>query len=247
MFNPLAVADQKTLTKIHDASMALLREAGIAFPDTNARDIFRKAGFKVEGQTVYFKEKEIRTALDTAPPHFCIIARNPTRSVKIGGNDCGFAPGYGAAFKLGAASRQQPFIMADYENFCKLVQTSNLINVNGFLMVQPTDVPAETSHLDMLFANMILCDKPFMGSPVSSSSARDCINMAAMLFGGKDNLIETPVTISLITPLSPFQYSPEMSASVIAFSRHGQALVFGVLLLAGASPSVNLKDLLAQQ
>ncbi len=149
MFNPIAAADQKMLTKIHDASMALLYEVGIAFHDAEALEIFRKAGFKVDGKTVYFKEKEIRNAIDSAPSRFGITARNQINSVNIGDNDCGFAPGYGAPFSLEADGRQRSSLMADYENFCKLVQTSKLINVNGFLMVQPTDVPVETSHLDI--------------------------------------------------------------------------------------------------
>ncbi len=247
MFNPMAAASQKMLTKIHDASMALLYEVGIAFHDAEALEIFRKAGFKIDGKTVYFKEKEIRNAIDSAPSRFGITARNQNNSVNIGDNDCGFAPGYGAPFSLEADGRQRPSLMADYENFCKLVHTSKLINVNGFLMVQPTDVPVETSHLDMLFSNIVLCDKPFMGSPVSKIGARDCINLAAIVWGGKKNLIEKPVTISLITPFSPFRYSPEMSGSMIEFARYGQALVFGALVLAGATGSVTLSGTLAQQ
>lgn len=247
MANPISVVNPKMLMKIHDASMALLFEVGIAFHDAEAIGIFRKAGFKVDGETVYFTEKEVRNAIDSAPSRFGITARNQINSVSIGGDDRGFAPGYGAPFSLEADGRQRPSLMSDYENYCKLVHTSKIINVNGFLMVQPTDVPAETSHLDMLFSNIVLCDKPFMGSPISKIGARDCINMAAMVWGDKNTLIEKPVTISLITPFSPFRYSPEMSGSVIEFARYGQPLVFGALVLAGATGPVTLSGTLAQQ
>jgi len=50
--------------------------------------------------------------------------------------------------------------------------------MNGFMMVEPSHVPADTAHLDMIFPSIVLCDKPFMGSPVSKQGARDCVEMA---------------------------------------------------------------------
>jgi trimethylamine---corrinoid protein Co-methyltransferase len=54
--------------------------------------------------------------------------------------------------------------------------------MNGFKHVEPSDVITETAYLDMLFSNITLCDKPFMGStdfstktPVFSRSSRVAI------------------------------------------------------------------------
>ena len=198
---------QKELTQIHDASMDLLQNVGVAFNDDEALRIFKENGFKVDGKAVFFSEKNVRSAIESAPSRFKIVARNPVDSVSIGGGNVAFAPGYGAAFIINRDGQQRNATMADYDAFCKLVQTSPTMSITGFLMAAPVDLPVETAHLNMLYSNITLCDKPFMGSPVSKAGAQECIDMASIVWGGREKLKEGPVTISLITPLSPFQYS----------------------------------------
>ena len=235
------------LNRIHDASMDLLKTVGVRFDDDEAIGLFKSNGFDVDAKTVFITEKDIRRTLDTAPSHFKLVARDPAKSVAIGGNDYALAPGYGASFISTSGGLQREATLADYQKFCQLVQTSKVINVNGFLMVAPWDLPSETAHLDMLYANIVFCDKPFMGSPVSREAARDCIDMLTIVRGSKEALKETPVTASLITPLSPFRYTSEMAGSIIELAQHNQACIFGALIMAGSSGPLSLAGLIAQQ
>lgn len=86
-----------------------------------------------------------------------------------------------------------------------------------------------------------------MGSPVSKVGAEACIDMVSIVWGGREKLKEGPVTISLITPLSPFQYTAEMTGSIITFARYNQACIFGALLMAGTSAPLDIAGLLVQQ
>ena len=235
------------LTKIHDAALHILKNIGVRFDDDEAIGHFKKAGFKVAGNIVRFTEKAIDQALASTPSRFVLSARNAEKSVVIGDENFGLAPGYGAAFIIDAEGQKRQATLSDYHDFCKLVQTSSVINVNGFLMVMPSDMPSETAYLDMLYSNMILCDKPFMGSPLSRAAARDCVNLAGILWGGQEELPDTPVCVSLITPLSPLQYTPEMSGSIIEFAGNNQVCIFGALLMAGSSGPMNLAGMLVQQ
>ena len=247
MYVPVKILTEKELTEIHDASMDLLKNIGVAFNDDETLNIFKKNGFKVDGKTVFFSEKKVLHAIESAPARFQIAARNPDNTVFIGGEDVAFAPGYGATFIITRDGNHRKATMADYDAFCKLVQTSRTMNIIGFLMAAPSDVPAETAHLNMLYSNITLGDKPFMGSPVSKTGAEDCIAMAGMVWGSKEKLKETPVTVSLITPLSPLQYTEGMAASVVTLARHNQACLFGALLMAGASGPLSIAGLLVQQ
>ena len=238
---------QEELTAIHDASVDLLQNIGVAFNDDEALGIFKKNGFKVDGHTVLFSEKKVRQAIESAPDRFRIAARNPAHTVSIGGDGVALPPGYGAAFIIDRDGEQRKATMADYDNFCKLVQTSRAITVTGFLMAAPSDMPAETAYLDMLYSNITLCEKPFMGSPLSRAAAEDCIEMAGMVVGGKEKLAERPVTASLITPLSPLQYTAEMAGAVITLARYNQACIFGALLMGGSSGPLSLAGILVQQ
>lgn len=236
------------MTRIHDASIDLLGSVGVAFNEPEALEIFAANGFKVDGKTVFMNEAQVRKALDTAPSRFTVTARNPDKSVAIGEDDFVFVPGYGAPFISLPDGGQREATMADYDNFCKLVQTSKTIDMNGFMMVEPNDVAPDTAHLDMMFSSIVLCDKPFMGSPVSKQGARDCVEMAAILWGGKDRLADVgPVSVSLINSLSPLQFSDEMTGSLIELARTNQACVIASLIMAGSSGPVTLSGVLTVQ
>jgi trimethylamine--corrinoid protein Co-methyltransferase len=220
---------------------------GVAFNEEESLDIFKKNGFKVDGKTVFLSEKDVRSALESAPQRFTLAARNPANSVELGDDDFAFVPGYGAPFIITSDGQKREATMEDYDNFCKLVQTSKYIDMNGFMMVEPSDIPPETAHLDMLLSSIVLCDKPFMGSPVSKEGAQDAIEMAGLVWGGKDKIKDTPVSVSLINSLSPLQFSEEMAGSLIELARYGQACVLASLAMAGASGPVELAGVLAMQ
>jgi len=239
--------DTENLEKIHAASMDLLKNTGVAFNDDEALEIFKQNGHRVEGTTVFFEESDIKKALETAPKRFTVHARNPEKSVEIGEDDFVLLPGYGAPFVIDAQGDQRQATMEDYDNFCKLVQTSKFINMNGWMMVEPADMPHGTVHLDLNLSNMLLCDKPFMGSPVSRQGALDGIEMAGILWGGKENIMDKAVSVSLINSLSPLQFSDEMAGALIELARHGQACVVASLIMAGGSGPVTLDGVLALQ
>ncbi len=248
MYDRMQTITPEQLTRVHQASMGLLESTGVAFNEDEALDIFKHNGFKIDGKIVFFTEDQIRKALETAPSRFVVSARNPEKSVAIGEDDFVFVPGYGAPFVALANGSQREATLSDYDSFCKLVQTSKYLDMNGFMMVEPSDVPADTGHLDMLLSNMLLCDKPFMGSPVSKQGAKDCIDMAAIAWGGMDKLKSAgPVTVSLINSLSPLQFSDEMAGALIELARANQACVVASLIMAGSSGPVTLAGVLALQ
>jgi len=247
MYDRLQELTNEQMTRVHDASMDLLKNTGIAFFEDEALEIFRKSGFKVDGNTVYFEEKDVRKALETVPSKFTVQARNPQKSVSIGEDDFVFAPGYGAPFIISSQGEQRHATMDDYDNFCKLIHTSKYIDMNGWMMVEPSDMPASTVHLDLNLSNMLLCDKPFMGSPVSRQGAIDGIEMAGILWGGKENIMDKAVTVSLINSLSPLQFSDEMTGALIELARHGQACVVASLIMAGGSGPVTMDGVMALQ
>lgn len=238
---------KEEMSRLHDSAMEILQKVGVAFHDQEALEIFKKHGAKVDGDVVRIEEKMVSAALESAPSRFHLTARNPDRSVWIGEDDFVLVPGYGAPFVITPEGEQRLGTLEDYDNFCKLVQTSKYLDMNGFLMVEPSDLPPETAHLDMMLSSITLCDKPFMGSPLSREASLDAIEMAAIVFGGKEKIAEDPVMLPIISVLAPLQYSTEMAGSLIEFARAGQPLLVASLVMAGSSGPVTLAGVLALQ
>ena len=243
MYDRMQTFTTEEMTQIHDASMTLLSKTGVAFSDSEAIDIFKKNGFTTEGKTVFFEEAHVRKALETCPSRFKITARNPEKSVFVGEDDFVFVPTYGSPFMCSRTGEQRSGTMQDYDNICKLVQSSRHINMNGFKHVEPQDVPGTTACLDMLLSNMFLCDKPYMGSTDTKQAARDSIEMSGMIFGGKEKLKEMPVMVGLINPLSPLQFSEPMAGAIIEYARFRQPLVILNMIMAGTSGPIKLPGL----
>lgn len=248
MYDRMQTFTTEQVARVHDAALEILSTVGVAFNEPEALEIFARNGFRVDGHTVFMTEAQVRRALQTAPAQFTLTARNPDENLTVGGDDFIFAPGYGAPFIALADGSQRNAVLADYDKFCKLVQTSDTIDMNGFMMVVPGDLPPETAHLEMLLSSMVLCDKVFMGSPVSRQAARDCVAMAAIAWGGEERLAQTgPVSVSLISSQSPLQFHGEMAGALIELAGANQACVIDSLIMAGSSGPVTLAGVLALQ
>ncbi len=228
------------INKIHDASMETLRDVGVAFYDSEAIDHFKKKGFKVDGAVVFFEEEQVMKALETAPSQFVIHARNPEKNVRVGREDFALMPGWGAPYIIDREGEQRDAVMEDYNTFCKLVHTSDCLDMTGFLMVMPSDIHPGKAHLNMLLSNILLSDKAFMGSPQDKNKAIDSIEMACILWGGEENIRNKPVLPSKISPVSPLMYSEEMAGSLIQYARLGQPLEFPDVFLAGTTAPITL-------
>jgi len=247
MFDRMGALSEEELNKLHSATMEIFGDVGVAFREPEALKIFKKHGVKVDGDKVFLTEGHVAKALETVPAKFTISARDPEKSVVVGGDKPVFVPGYGPAFMITETGDMRRPVLEDYNNLCKLVQTSKYIDVNGCLMVDPSDVSPETAHLDMLFSNIVLCDKPFLGSTASRQAARESIEMAGMGWGGFNNIKDKPVMISIISSLSPLQFSNDQAGALIEYSRHGQVSMIGLLMMAGSTGPVTLPGLMAVQ
>jgi trimethylamine--corrinoid protein Co-methyltransferase len=218
---------------LHEYTMQVLEATGVAFHSEKILKIFKRHGMKVDGNVVRFQPDQITAALQTAPSSFTVKARNRKNDLHIGGHETVFAPGYGPPFIITPDGLRRSATMDDYENFCRLVQSSQYINCNGHMMVQPSDIPSDTAHLDMLAASLRLCDKVFMGASGSEQMAMDSLEMARIIWPDLDS----PVMISLISSLCPLQFAQEMAESLIVFAQAGQPIiVMGGGMLGATSP-----------
>jgi trimethylamine--corrinoid protein Co-methyltransferase len=67
MFDRMGTLSEEELSKLHSATMEILRDVGISFREPEALKIFKKHGVKVDGDKVFLNEGRITKALDTVP------------------------------------------------------------------------------------------------------------------------------------------------------------------------------------
>ena len=93
------LVSEEGLALIEAQADRILKEIGIEFRgDEEALRLFKEAGAEVAGPRVRFEPGQVRALCSTAPRSFTQAARNPQRSVVIGGGNTVFSPAYGAPF-----------------------------------------------------------------------------------------------------------------------------------------------------
>src|SRR6056297_3359841 len=186
-----------------------------------------------------------RKLCSTAPATFTQHARNPARSVEIGGRNLVLAPVYGPPFVHDAAGGRRYATMADFEKFVKLGYMSKWLHHSGGTVCEPTDIAVNKRHLDMLKAHMTLSDKPFMGSVTEPSRAQDSVRLSEILFG-EDFVANNAVMTSLININSPLTFDATMMGALEVYAEAGQACIVSPFIVGGAMAPVSVMGTLTQ-
>src|ERR1700680_3812179 len=232
---------------IHEQAMTTLEEIGIDFRHPRARELFGKAGMKVDDQRVRFDRGFVLEQVGKAPETFELQARNPKRTVTLGGDYVVTAPTYGPPFITDLERGRRGATLEDFNNFDKMAQAVEQIHCAGGTTIEPEDLPLGSRHLDMVYSHMRWTDKPFMGSVISAENARDTIEMASILFGGRDSIEKTPGILSLINVNRPLPYDDRMLGALLEYSDAGQPVIVTPFLMAGAMSPMALAASVAQQ
>jgi trimethylamine---corrinoid protein Co-methyltransferase len=222
----------------------IVSELGVEFMLPEAVEYFRAAGQKVEENKVFLDPEFVLEQVAKAPREFELQARNPEKSLHIGGDHMSFAGVYGPPFVREGDTRRDAK-MADFENFVRLSQSFDELDSPGGTIVEPEDRPLDSRHLDMVYALQTLSDKPYMGSVISAENARDTVAMGEILFGGE--LPDAPVSISLINCNSPLRWDDRMLSAMLEYNRTNQAVITTPFLLMGAMSPVSIPATLVQQ
>ena len=244
---PYEILSGEEMERIHEQAMTILEEIGVDFLHPRARDLFKGAGMKLEEDRVRFDRGWVLEMVAKAPETFELQARNPQRSVTIGGDNMVNAPVYGPPFITDLERGRRGATIEDFNNFDKMAQAVEQIHCAGGTTVEPEDLPLSTRHLDMVYSHLRWTDKPFMGSVIAAENARDTVEMAAIVLGGRASIEKTPAVISLINVNSPLRYDDRMLGALLEYSDAGQPCIVTPFLMAGAMSPMGLAGTVAQQ
>ncbi len=244
---PYEILSGDDVEAIHEQAMVILEEIGIDFLHERAREVFRSAGMPIEGERVRLDRGFVLEMVAKSPAIFDLQARNTGRTVTIGGDHMVTAPVYGPPFVTDLERGRRGATIEDFNNFDKLAQAIDQIHCAGGTTVEPEDLPLGTRHLDMLYSHIRWTDKPFMGSVISAENARDTVEMASIVFGGRERIEETPAVISLINVNSPLRYDDRMLGALLEYAEARQPVIVTPFLMAGAMSPMGLAGTIAQQ
>jgi trimethylamine---corrinoid protein Co-methyltransferase len=248
-FPPLTPLSADQLNQIHAASMQILEEIGIDFLDAEAMELWASAGARVDrtSQHVWIDRDMLMELIRQAPGEFTWKARNPERSLTIGGNHINFATVGGAPFFSDLEGGRRPGTLVAFETMVKLAHLCGPIHIVEGLMVEPQDLPVPVRHLDKALAQFLYSDKAITAAAHDREVAEDYIAMATIIFGGLEAIQRQPAFAAVVNANSPLRFDGRMLGGLITYARYGQPSIVTPFILAGAMSPVTIAAAIAQQ
>ena len=243
---PVEVISADQVEAIHNAALKLLAATGIKVLHPPARALFQAAGAMVADEMVRLDPDLVMDLLASVPAPFTLAARNPAKSLRIGGRDMVFTSVGGPAYVMDIDGGRRDGTFAELCEFLKLIQGINVIHQEGGGPFEPMDLPAATRHLDLYLAQITYLDKSWQTQTLGHARTMDGIEMAAIMFGcAPENL---PLSLlGIINTNSPLQLDVPMAEGLIAMAAHGQVNVITPFTLAGAMAPVSIAGALVLQ
>ena len=247
---PLEILSAEQVERIVDAAYRILEEAGLEIRSPEAREVFRRAGAKVEdeSQMVRLGRDIVEANLAHAPERFVLHARNADRHLHVGGNVVNFGPVNGAPNITDLENGRRYGDLEAFRNILKLTHALGILHWQGGIVVEPTDVPVATRHLSTYQAHIEHADIVWAARGVGGVQAQDAIALSAIEHGcSVEELGRRPTLMTVTNVNSPRRVDQEILENIMIMARHGQCVVITPFTLMGAMAPITLAGALVQQ
>ena len=247
----IEVLEPEQVEAIHQGSLRILRDIGICIRSHEALDVLARAGARVQRSEmkVRFDPAHIEERIKTIPHAFEVQARDPSKSLTVGGNQVIFCSTTGPAFVNDLDRGRRAGSYQDMSDFLKLVQSLNILHHEGGSGIEPLDLPERTRYLDMMYAECTLCDKTWHPCWKNSrDKARDIVEMSRIALAAEYADIEArPGVLCGMTANSPLLIDGQVAEGMMELARFNQPIGIAGFTMAGAMAPATLAGALVLQ
>jgi trimethylamine--corrinoid protein Co-methyltransferase len=249
-YPPTPVVSEDELESIHQASLQVLSDTGIAVLLPEARRLLDRAGCEVDEETerVRFDPEMVLELISSAPSEFVIEARNPAHNLHIGGDSVVFGSVASPPNVSDAAGGRRTGNHHDFRNLVRLTQVLTAVQTNGGYPVEPSDLHASVRHLHAIADLAVLTDKAINAYSLGAHRNRDALEILRLANGlSEDEVDQHTIVHSVINVSSPLRLDHPMCTGILEYSARNQCIIVTPFTLAGAMAPVTVAGALVLQ
>jgi len=248
-FAPVEPLDAEQVEFIHEVSLDILETDGIEVLGDLALGMLRKAGADVSDEGLVRMDRSlVLENIAKAPSEFSVTPRNPEHTIRIGGNAINFGLVSGPPNVHDNVNGRRAGNFEDYRKLISFGQYFNVLTFFGNQATAPTDLPANSRHLDTTYVNLTLSDKAFFATGIGAGRSLDAIRMSAIALGKDlDEINGVPSVMTNINVNSPRKLDDTMAYGAMQMAAYGQPVAVTPFTLMGAMTPVTMAGALAQQ
>ena len=202
----LEVLSESEVETVHNRSLRILAEPGIRVGDAECRGVLAKAGAAVDDTTdiVRMPPSLVEEALDLAPARF-EMHRQDGAALEAGGERRIYGSLVIDPWIVGfPAGKPRRPLLSDVIRNTRLGEAHPLVDMIYRMDMPPADVPQDSAYIKSLEAFATNTTKHLVAAPASLTAARDWLDVAQILVGGR-RLAEHPIitfSVPMTTPLT---------------------------------------------
>lgn len=242
---PVKVLSNDEMALLHEKTLYLLENKGVAFDSETALETFKKAGAKVDGRVVYIPANLVEKSLEQTPQTFKVTAMDPAKAITVGeGFIC--HPDGGEPFLVDhKGNRVLEPTMKDFADLQKLYQAMPNIGMAGYEPITPCDVPDRVKNLHLAMMSFRCSDKP-MVTPMemyTNEQREEVLKLFEIAYGSDQG--DSYMTWQISTPNSPFLYTETAAQNIEFFAAKNQPVcIVGAPLSGLTGPVQNFANVI---
>ncbi|MBS3788273.1 trimethylamine methyltransferase family protein [Candidatus Bipolaricaulota bacterium] len=230
--NRLDILTESQIEKIHQATLTVLKEAGINFPNEKALNLFAEAGAEVDfdEEIVRIPADLIDKALDRAPRNFTLGSRKSTNlDLTLDGKTTYFRNSGVAPHVLDPETgKRRSSQKSDVELMAKVADSLPMMSHYWPIVSAQDSGPMKELH--ELEASVLNTEKHVQTeSMVDEKLARYTVEIAKVLAGDNKTFKERPPISTLICPIEPLAQDRESLEAALVFAEAGMPTVFDAM------------------
>ncbi|MEO0546862.1 MAG: trimethylamine methyltransferase family protein [Pseudomonadota bacterium] len=230
---------------VHRTALRILQELGIRVLLPEAREIFARAGARLDDEMVYLDAAIVEAVVAYAPKAFTLHGRAPHRDRTVDAKTVHFGAGAGCPNITDLERGRRPGSLEAFRETTRLQQSFDIIS-KLTPSAEPQDIPVNLRHLDTMEIQLTDSDKcPWIYSR-GRAQVEDAFRCVAATKGlDEETFHEAAHCFTVINTNSPRQLDIPMSQGIIDFARWGQPSVITPFCLAGAMAPITVAGALA--
>ena len=203
------ILDEDQIGIIHRATMQLLERTGVSVKDPDGMRLLKSAGCRVKGgDIVQIPGKLVEECIASAPARIIIYNRSGRKAMALEGSNVHFGLGTDLLRTYDPESGElRPSRLQDVANAAIIADYFEEIDfVASF--AHPHEVPVNLSYIESFRIQIENTVKPIFFTAAGPEDLAVIADMAAVVAGGRKNLVEKPFLIHYSEPTSPLTHSP---------------------------------------
>lgn len=237
----LSVLTDEEIERIHDTTLRVLEEIGIAVRNGQARSLLARHGFDIDQSTdvVHFPPEEIEKTIKTFASDIDIYDREGNRLLHLGPREVYFGPGGGAPYVLEANGSRRVSTKSDVANVARLCDfLPNMDFVMSDITAQ--DMPLKTQDLHELEAMVINTVKPVVPVCMADGHFVESVYRIHCAIRPDDASVQKPFIILYAQPTSPLQLDRDPLGRLMRAAELNLPLIISGAMSAGGTAPVTV-------